>query len=160
MLIVWIPNQYISRWRHIQVYTQYSDKFLMHYFLLLDYLWFCLFRMNQDFFDFFFWKNWTLASNSILIFLSLQPDVSELWLNIIPTKDETSWDDCTQFVYSVFLHSGFLVGQTWPNSVLNHLVNHQNTQWSAETKIKLKIVIRLEYWVSSVVGNPVSCFQI
>ena len=44
--------------------------------------------------------------------------------------------------------------------MLNHLVNHQNTQMSAETIRKLQIVIFLDFWifiitVSSFVGNPV-----
>ena len=33
-----------------------------------------------------------------------------------------------------FFHSGFLEGQNWFISVLNHSVNHQNTQLNAEAK--------------------------
>jgi len=39
-------------------------------------------------------------------------------------------------VYSIFLHSGFLVGQKWLISVLNHLLNHKNSQLNAKTKIQ------------------------
>ena len=39
-----------------------------------------------------------------------------------PTKDDTLRDECTEYVSSVFLHSG-----------LNHLVN-QNNQLNAETE--------------------------
>jgi len=33
-----------------------------------------------------------------------------------------------------FLHSGFLVGQNWLISDLNHLINLKNTELKAETK--------------------------
>ena len=39
-----------------------------------------------------------------------------------------------ELVKSISLHSDFLVGQSWRNAVLNHLVNHQHIQSSAETK--------------------------
>ena len=43
-------------------------------------------------------------------------------------------DDCTEFVKSVFLHFGVLEDKNWHISVLNHCINHQNTQLNAETK--------------------------
>ena len=44
-------------------------------------------------------------------------------------------NDCTEFYFfSVFLHLGFLEGKQILIFVLNHLVNHQNTQLNAETK--------------------------
>ena len=43
-------------------------------------------------------------------------------------------DYFTEFVQSVFLHSGFFAGQNGLFSVLINLVNHQNTQLNAETK--------------------------
>ena len=45
-------------------------------------------------------------------------------------------DNCTEFVKSIFLDSGFLVGQNWIISVLNHSIHHQNTKFNAETKIE------------------------
>ena len=39
-----------------------------------------------------------------------------------------------EFVKSVFLHSGFLVGQNWSKSVVNYSINHRNTKLNAETK--------------------------
>ena len=42
-------------------------------------------------------------------------------------------DDCTEFALSAFLHC---IIPCRPNSVLNHSVNHQNTQLNAETKNK------------------------
>ena len=69
----------------------------------------------------------------------------------LPTKDETS----EKIVLSVFLHSGFLVGQNCLISVLTHLVNPQNNQLNAEPKIKIKIVIFFSLIsVSSFKGNP------
>ena len=62
------------------------------------------------------------------------------------------WASCQMF---------FFVDQNCLISVLNHLINHQNTQLNAETKIKLQIVIFLEFWVlftfSSFVGHPIYC---
>jgi len=37
-------------------------------------------------------------------------------------------EDCTEFVTSVFLYSGFLVVQNWHISVINISVNNQSTQ--------------------------------
>ena len=37
--------------------------------------------------------------------------------------------------------------------MFNHSINHQNTQLKAETKIKLQIVIFLEFWVVFTVSN-------
>ena len=51
----------------------------------------------------------------------------------LPTKDWEFRDDSTEFVVSVFLYSGILAGQNWHISVLNHLVNHYNTQLNAKT---------------------------
>ena len=47
-------------------------------------------------------------------------------------------DDCTEFVWSVFLHSGFLVGQSWIICVLNHLVNHQMLNCTLKPKSSFK----------------------
>ena len=53
----------------------------------------------------------------------------------LPTKDETSETIVRNF-FGQFpcTRSGFLVGQNWLISVLNHYVNHQNTQLNAKTK--------------------------
>ena len=41
-------------------------------------------------------------------------------------------------------------------SVLNHAVNHQNTQLNAETKNQT-LEVQVVFTVSSFVGNPVEC---
>ena len=59
------------------------------------------------------------------------------WINLIyrvTHKGCDFTDDCTEFVYFVFLHSEFLAGQNWHISVLSYFVNHQNTQLNAKTK--------------------------
>ena len=52
-----------------------------------------------------------------------------------------------EFVKSVFLHSGFLVGQNWSISVVNYSINHRNTKLNAETKIQSLNRHILEFWV-------------
>ena len=59
-----------------------------------------------------------------------------------PTKD-----DCPEFVYFVFLHSGSLAGQNQLIFVLNHLWDQQNTHLIAETKNQASKKIVLEFWV-------------
>ena len=65
-------------------------------------------------------------------------------------------DDCTEFLQSVFLNSGFRVGQNWHISVLDHLVYDQ----SAETKNKASNrnifrAFRVVFTVLSFEGIPV-----
>ena len=46
----------------------------------------------------------------------------------LTTQDKTSETTVWSFFLARFtLHSGFLAGQNWLISLLNHLVNHQNT---------------------------------
>ena len=71
----------------------------------------------------------------------------------LTTKDET-------ILRILFLFRGSSsVGQKAHISVLGHIVNHKNTQLNKKPKIKLQIVILLEFWVVftvlSFVGNPV-----
>jgi len=54
------------------------------------------------------------------------------WLDIGPVLEINLKVLFSEFVYSIFLHSEFFVGQNWLISVLNHLVDHQNTQLNAK----------------------------
>ena len=71
----------------------------------------------------------------------------------LPTKDETILRTFFAFRESCG------VGQNGHISVLDHIVNHKNTQFNKKPKIKLQIVVFLEFWVVftvlSFVGNHV-----
>ena len=115
-----------------------------HNFLFREIIFFLKWQCSLNFFNlFYFFVSVTvslcklnLINTFVLIFLILS--VKSL------VKQDTrgtlrGWDfknDCTKFVRSVFLHSGFLdlVRQNCFFSVLTQLVNHQNTQFNVETK--------------------------
>ena len=91
---------------------------------------------------------WTSSVRPFRRLLDTKPNIYR-----VTHKEWPFRDDCTEFVKSIFLHSGFFVGQNWLISLLGNLVNHQNTQLMQKSKIKLQLVTFYICW-SSLQSNP------